>query len=208
MTDAANNWEEAFQAIIERRDSDIVGFLLRWFDSTTRLDFVVDHILELRKCELFEEALLPAWIGAKTNVHNWTRGFTQDIFAFCDRDRLLAAGQPLPGSGPFELYRGVAWKGAARRKYGISWTSSLARARWFAAWYIDRYKLPDPSVYRTVVEKKDVIAYSNDGQEEEFLVLLAPNHKIEIFERLSETAVAEYLDAESKRARQQLYRRA
>jgi hypothetical protein len=204
MTDAANDWEEAFQAILDRRDSDIDGFLLRWFSSTTRLDFVVDHMAELRRCGLFEQGLLWAWIDAKTNIRNWTRGFTRGIFALCDRDRLLAAGQSLPGSGPFELYRGVAGKGAARRKRGVSWTSSIARARWFAAWYVDRYKLPDPSVYRTVVDKRDVIAYSNERQEEEFLLLLKPNHEIDIFERLSETAIAEYLDAESRRARQEL----
>jgi hypothetical protein len=203
MVDAANDWEEAFQAILDRSDSDIEGFLFRWFSSTTRLNFVVDHLAELRKCDLFEQALLCAWTGTKTNIRNWTRGFTQDIFAICDRDRLLAAGQPLPGSGPFELYRGVAGKGAARRKYGFSWTSSLAKARWFAAWHVHRYQLPNPTVYRTVVEKKDVLAYSNDRQEEEFLVLLKPNHKIEIVERMSEAAVAESLAAESRRARQQ-----
>ena len=196
MTDAVNNWEKAFQALLDRRDVDIGGFLCRWFSSTTRLDFVIDHSTELRECGLFERGLLCAWIDAKTNVRNWTRGFTRGVFALCDRDRLLAAGQSLPGPGPFELYRGVAGKGAARRKRGVSWTSSIARARWFAAWYVDRYKLPDPSVYRTVVEKRDVIAYSNERQEEEFLVLLTPNHNVERFERLSEKAVAEYLDAD------------
>lgn len=204
MTDSANDWVEAFQAILDRRDSDIEEFLCRWFSSTDRLDFVLDHRAELMRYGLFEQGLFSSWIGARTNVRNWRGRFAQYIFGRCDRDRLLAAGQPLPGSGPFVLYRGVGGKGAARRKRGISWTSSLAKARWFAAWYADRFELPDPTVYRTVVGEKEVLAFSNDRQEEEFLVLLKPNHKVEIFERLSETAVAECLAAEARRTRQEL----
>ena len=204
QTESGNNWQEDFQGLLDRRDTDIEGFLYRWFTSTTSLDFVIEHVHELRACQLFEQGLLCAWVDAKTNIRNWTRGFTRGIFSLCDRDRLLAAGQPLPGLGPFTIYRGVAGKGAARRKRGISWTSSIARARWFAAWYVDRYKLSDPSVYRTVVEKKQVLAYSDDRKEEEFLVLLPSNHRIELFERLSDTAVAESLDAELKRVRQEL----
>jgi hypothetical protein len=199
MTNTTNDWQQAFQAFRDHHETDIEGFLVRWFSSTSALDFVIDHHHELKSVDLFERALLFAWIHAKTNVRNWSRGFTRGIFeGLCDRGRLFAAGDPLPGTGCFTIYRGIAGTGAARRIRGISWTALPERARWFAAWYAGRFKLPNPSVYRTVVEQKDMLAYSNARGEQEFLVLLTSNHKIQVVERLSDAAVSEHLRSEAQ----------
>jgi hypothetical protein len=170
----------------ERFAHDDIEGVLCLISSGARLDFICDNAQLLKERGLFERGLLDAWTGANTNIRYWSLSFTEYIFgSFSDRGRLLAAGQPLPGEGPFTLYRGVAGHGAARRIRGISWTASVERAGWFATvFYAERFHLPNPCIYRTTVEKEHVLAYSNDRQEEEFLVLLPQRHKVELFKRL------------------------
>ena len=164
---------------------DILGVL--WLlSSGKRLDFVVDNAQMLKERGLFERGLLEAWTSANINIRSWSPTFTNWIFGkFADRDRLRAAGQPLPGEGPFTLYRGVAGRGPARRVRGISWTASMERARWFANWYADRFRLENPCIYRTSASQEHVLACSNDRQEDEFLVLLPSDHEVTIHERLA-----------------------
>jgi len=175
--------EEEAQKMLSQGDIEGVLGLL---GDGARLDFVCDKAPMLREHGLFERALLDAWTGARTNIRNWSPSFTKSIFGkIADRERLLAAGQPLPGKGPFTLYRGVAGLGASRRVHGISWSSSVERAEWFAAWYADRFHLPNPCIYRTIVEREHILAYTNGRQEQEFLVLLPQGHRAEIFKRVS-----------------------
>jgi len=166
--------------------SEIERFLYTLGNTGKALDYVVDNARLLKSKGLFERGLLCAWLGSKTNIRNWSRSLPRTFFSsFSDRSALLEAGQPLPGDGPFTLYRGVAGAGAARRIRGISWTSSLECARWFATWYADRFRLPNPSVYKSLVPKENVLAYSNDRKEQEFLLCLPRGHKVDLFARLS-----------------------
>jgi len=96
----------------------------------------------------YEPALLSAWIDTRTNHHYVPRWVVDDLFRSADRERLRAAGDPLPSVGPFTLYRGVSGRGRARRVRGISWTSSLEKAIWFAHRFAS---LGDPAVFRLVV---------------------------------------------------------
>ena len=82
-----------------------------------------------------------------------------------DRDRLRAAGDALPGPGPFRLYLGVAGVGSARRLRGYSWTDSLDVACWFA----DRYDLESPAVRTAEVPRDEVLAYHAGRNEREFI---------------------------------------
>ncbi len=93
-----------------------------------------------------------------------TRSLTQDclryLFEMCDRNNLRAAGDPLPGFGPFVMYRGIAGIGRQRRPRGLSWTSSLECARWFAE-RSGLQGLANTAVVTITVPDEDVLAYTN-----------------------------------------------
>jgi hypothetical protein len=118
----------------------------------------------------YEVALLEAYTGGRTNWRNWTSAELRQLFGACDRQRLLEAGDPLPGPGPYTLYRGVAGAGRVRRVRGLSWTGDRDRAHWFAQRFAAVLKQPDPGVYQIVVTAQHVRAYTNGRQEQEFLV--------------------------------------
>jgi hypothetical protein len=82
---------------------------------------------------------------------------------------------PPPGAGPWELYRSVSGRGAARWVRGIIWMQSLETARHFA----ERSCLEEPSVYRTIVPDRYVLACVPDGPEELFIVRLPERMKVE-----------------------------
>lgn len=95
----------------------------------------------------------------------------QELFGSANREALRAAGDPLPGPGPFTVYRGVSGEEhEERRVRGLSWTTSIDRAREFAK----RFDGPDPAVYEAVIEARHVLAYIDWNDEEEFIVLLPP----------------------------------
>jgi hypothetical protein len=48
----------------------------------------------------------------------------------------------------------------------MTWTASIEDTQWFAG----RFGLPDPAVFCTVAEARDVFAYTNDREEKEFLL--------------------------------------
>ena len=122
----------------------------------------------LRDLGIYEEALLDAFSGTKSNYHHWGYGALCELFTSANRKRLRAAGDPLPGPGPFTLYRGVAGTGKHRRVRGLSWTASKRIAYWFATRY-DR--LDNPAVFEATVPESDILAYTNDRDEHEFIFI-------------------------------------
>ena len=146
----------------------VSGFLAK-VDNECALSLVARNIAALRARGLYEHALFEAWASTRTNHRNWSLGALRNLFSIADRNRLRAAGDPLPGGGPFTIYRGVAGRGPARRVRGLSWTGSLERARWFAGRFAH---LTDPAVFRLRVSDCDILAYCRDRNEEEFIVLL------------------------------------
>ena len=96
------------------------------------------------------------------------------MFDVADRKKLLDCGDPLPGDGPYTIYRGVgdgSEKAAVRR---FSWTSSPGTAAWFAVAAADRLKLTDPSVFELTVKKDHIIAYTDERDEKEFIIRMYP----------------------------------
>jgi len=161
------------QAFVE---GDADGFL--WSaPNKNAMQMVEGNVLPLLRRGIYEKALVRAITDTRTNNRHLPLTVFRDLFRWADRAKLLAAGDPLPGSGPFTLYRGVAGKTErARRVRGISWTGTLAKAAWFA----DRgWGLANPEVYRCVIEAKHVLAYVNDREEDEYIVLLPRSATVE-----------------------------
>ncbi len=157
--------QEALECLKQR---NVIGFLCR-AGNENALSVVASNVDFLRSLGLYEHALLDAFTACRVNHHGFSSGLLRALFACADRERLRASGQPLPGPGPFILYRGVAGKGPARRVRGISWTRSVERAIWFAN-RARGFGLHDPGVYRVEVEGTSVLAYINARQEDEFLI--------------------------------------
>jgi hypothetical protein len=154
--------EEAKSAWTE---NDILRILC-YMSNERCLGFVLDNRPLLRERGLYEKALVYSYVGTRTNYSRWSPDLIKFLFSMADRRRLIEAGDPLPGNGPFTVYRGVSGRGAARRVRGISWTGSFERAVWFAKRFSD---LEKPAVFRAVVDKSLIFGYSNDRQESEFL---------------------------------------
>lgn len=74
---------------------------------------------------LFERALIGAFRQGWA-YESWPGLTLQWLFSICDPDRLRATGDPLPGPGPFEVYRGGG------RGAGLSWTRDPLVAAFFA----------------------------------------------------------------------------
>jgi len=159
--------EQAEQAL---KDYAVIGFLSK-ADNMKSLEIVWQNWNLLQSMGLYEEALLHAFTAARLNNHHVPSARQSFLFRIADRAKLRAAGDPFPSAGPFTLYRGVAGIGRGRRIRGYSWTASLHKAQWFAARGFSCGGT-HPSVYSVTVRKSAVLAYSNDREEEEFIVAL------------------------------------
>jgi hypothetical protein len=85
-----------------------------------------------------------------------------------DKEKFIAAGDPLPEGDVYTIYRGVAGKGQRRKVRGLSWTALLDVACWFAL-RLSGGGLEDPAVYKGKIRKEDVYCYVQDRNEEEFI---------------------------------------
>ena len=103
----------------------------------------------------------PQLCAPRVNTAGWRLSDLDVLFKCADRERLRAAGDPLPPCGCFTLYRGVAGVKRRRREAGYSWTRSPERAAWFAM----RFHLGDPALLVTNVNAEDVLAYLGDEKE-------------------------------------------
>ena len=127
---------------------------------------------DLQERGLYERALLAAWSGCRVNYSGWSTDTLSWMFGRAERARLRAFSEPLPGSGPFTLYRGVAGKRRRRRVCGFSWTDDRDKAPWFAA---RLPKLADRAIHTTAVTGDAVLAYLDTGEygrnEREFIIM-------------------------------------
>jgi len=161
-----------YKAIAALEEGNATGFLLP-ASNEYHLHLVYRNHGALLKRGIYETALFDAFINPRVNNRHWPMDDLRFMFEIADRDRLRAAGDPLPGPGPFTIFRGVAGKGPARRVRGLSWTGSRKKALWFAR----RLYLPDPAVFQVTVSIEDVLAYSNEREEQDFTVLLPDSAK-------------------------------
>ena len=155
--------EFRYKAIAALDEGDPAKFLLP-ASNEWHLNLVSMNQGALLKRGIYESALLSAFINTRTSNRRWPLNTLRLLFKIANRDRLLAAGDPLPGPGPFTIFRGVAGKGRARRVRGFSWTALREKAQWFA----ERLTFADPAVFQVTVGVDDVLAYRNERDEQEF----------------------------------------
>jgi hypothetical protein len=153
-------------ALTEPWNGNVEAFLWRASNACS-LWLVWEYRRVLKALGLYERALLEAFIATRTNNRNFPLRAVKTLFALADRAGPRDAGDPLPGVGPFVLFRGVAGIGSARRVQGYAWTASLSEAWWFAT----RLPLPNPAVHKAVIDEPDILAYTNRRNEEEFVVM-------------------------------------
>ena len=90
------------------------------------------------------------------------------MFQLADPQRLGWIEHARPDPPPTTLYRGVAGRGRARRLRGLSWTSSLECACWFAR----RFDQPDPAVFSIPFVPRQVVMYLDDRNEDEYVTIV------------------------------------
>jgi hypothetical protein len=153
------------------KDKDAVRFC-SLVDNLYAVAHVLLNVGALKRAEIYEAALLDALVASRINNLRYSLPELKKLLSIADRGKLRAAGDPLPGPGPFTLYRGVAGVGAARRVRGLHWTSDENQASWFATWIKG---LAAPTVYTITVNADDVLAYTNGREEREFIVDVPAN---------------------------------
>jgi hypothetical protein len=156
------------QEAAESAESGDAGFL-NYVPEKSRLEVVFRNAERLIRFGLYERALVAAFIEPWINNRN-SYSILGKLFRRADRNRLLDAGDTLPGKGPFTLYRGVAGNGRSRHVRGWSWTRNIETAKNFAV----LFDLPKPAVFTTTVKASDVLIYLEKGGEDEFIVDAAP----------------------------------
>ena len=159
--------------------------LLSHIGNTDGLFVAAANKAVLQRAGIYEKVLLEAFVGTPTN--HWPLVLITSLFSFADPARLRAVGNPLPSSGPFLLYRGVAGKPPRRRVRGLSWTDDFRVAQSFAC------RVPglvDQAVYRVRVREEDVLTYVG-GEEGEYIVRLPQTARpVRIEERVTGDARA------------------
>jgi hypothetical protein len=157
---------------------DMEGFIGAAYPQGRTLAIVVDNSMQLQERGLYEAALVHGFVGCKVNHARWSMTFIEHLFRNGDRNKLRAVGQPLPGNGPFKLYRGVAGTGRARKQRGMSWTHSLDVACWFA----NRFAATqgDAAIYTAIVKATDIYCFIGDRTEREFICRPRTYKRLEI----------------------------
>lgn len=119
----------------------------------------------------FAELLKIVWIQTEfnsdtTNVSqkemvNWFRTANKK-YLMDDKERNRLSSLP----NGVSVCRGVR---SADYKYGMSWTLNYNKAKWFA----ERFDAKTPIIYKTIIQKEDILAYINERNEQE--VILDPD---------------------------------
>lgn len=141
-------------------------------------EFIVRNYQRLSALGALEEAWLDAYVHAS---HFNAYGLTvlKSIFDACDRTRLLSLKPLGSASGPNDritLFRGCA---GPVHTMGMSWTSSLDKAIWYAAHHAAFYELGNWAVYAAIVSTGEIYCRL-DHYDDDYIAHPADAWRIEI----------------------------
>lgn len=161
------------QGLRHLKEKDAPGILLSIpGGSVNNLWFVLRCFNHFKEIGILEEAFFHAFSASRLNNSCVPLSMQTAAITFMNRKKLLSLGEPFGKNETYKLYRGVAGNTSQRRIRGLSWSGSLEIANWFA----HRYDfLANPSVYEVTIKKEDIVWYSNNRKEDEFVVLLPEN---------------------------------
>lgn len=155
------------------------ALMLVTMPNTEGLEFVAHNAGALTLRGIYERAVVIAFSDARTNFAGYPASTVRYVFDMADREKLLAAGDPLPPGDTFEVYRGVAGVGAQRRLSGPSWTGDAERAKWYAR-RSALAGLENPAVLVASVPRPEVYYYTNRRDEHEFAVFVDSPKRLDI----------------------------
>lgn len=125
-------------------------------------DFFLENFRELKNIGVLENN----WMDAYSHSNNFSHVPLQtlkEIFDTCDSAILqeqypIYVGDHFSSGKRFSLFRGCA---GDDHRIGMSWTSSLDKAIWYAAHHAECNDLGNLAVYTTVVERGDIYCCGN-----------------------------------------------
>jgi len=136
---------------IERRD-EFIGYI-----PSKALEFILRNYRLLAELRALEMNWVPAYLHA-SHFNAVPLSVLQEVFDTCNRDTLqehfpIYVGDHFSRGERFSLFRGCA---GPEHRMGMSWTSSLDKAIWYAAHHAAYYKLENVAVYATVVNRSEI----------------------------------------------------
>jgi hypothetical protein len=120
-------------------------------------EFVLRNYRRLAELRVLERNWVPAYLQA-SQFDAVPLAVLQEVFDSCNRRVLqehfpIYVGDHFSRGERFSLFRGCA--GPEHRK-GMSWTSSLDKAIWYAAHHAAYYDLKNLAVYAAVVDRSEI----------------------------------------------------
>lgn len=141
-------------------------------------EFIVRNYRQLASLGVLEEAWLDAYVHASHfNAHGLS--VLKSIFDACDRARLRSLkplGDARSSNGRITLFRGCA---GPVHTMGMSWTSSLDKAIWYAAHHAEFYDLGNRAVYVAIVSATDIYCRL-DHYDDDFIAHPSEAWRIEV----------------------------
>lgn len=142
------------------------------------LEFIVRNYRQLAELQVLEEAWLDSYVHA-SHFNAYGVGVLKAVFDACDRQRLRSLkplGDAVPGTGRVTLFRGCA---GPDHSMGMSWTSSLDKAIWYAAYHAEYQELEHHAVYVATVQSHDIYCRL-DHYDADFIVHPAVAWRIDV----------------------------
>ena len=158
---------QELQEMYERGDVPDLLYHAYYANNMYMLDIVRFNVVPLKRRGIYEEALLKALTGRRTNHRFMLPSQLKRLFEMANRTKLRGLGEPLDFDGwPLTVCRGVSGaKAHHRRVKSVSWTLSLDVACFFAT----RFYQPRPTIYTATVSEPDVYVYYNGRDEQEII---------------------------------------
>lgn len=167
----AENYEEVVNKMTDRfvefarKDEDPLSALMAFTTKPYRLQLLSFIQYDIDRKKLGE---LLSWAWTQTEFpHQYSIQMLIELFERADKDALMNEEEKKILSGLDEqviVYRGTQSNKAKKR--GLSWTTSQAKAGWFA----ERWKTKQGKVYKATISKRDVFAYFGGRSEQEIVL--------------------------------------